>query len=102
MRKDMPDVYPSRYRKYLLLIVLPGGQRQGLSPSPHTIYSFLAGVALALFVNKLNRSEPLYRIRILLDEIDQQRGLGVRPGPDLLPVFERADVCAEIDGRQGA
>src|SRR6185436_5718541 len=50
----------------------------------------------------LDCGEPLDRIRILFDEIDQQRRLGIRPRAALLPVFERANVCPEIDGEKGA
>ena len=52
--------------------------------------------------NGLDRSEPLDRIRIPFDGIDQQRGLGIRSGAALFPVFERANVCPQIDGKQGA
>ncbi len=37
------------------------------------------------FSASLNRSEPLHRIRILPEEIDQQRSLGVRPGSIFVP-----------------
>ena len=43
----------------------------------------------------------MHSIRIPLDEIDQQRGLGIRPGAALFPVFKRANVCPEIDGEKG-
>lgn len=46
--------------------------------------------------------QALDRIGVLLHQVDEQRGLSVRPGAALLPVLQRAHVGAQINGKKSA
>ena len=51
---------------------------------------------------KSDDSQALDRIRVALDQPDQQRRLCVRFGTTLFPVFQRAFVGAQIAGKHGS
>ena len=50
----------------------------------------------------LDGCQSFHRIGIASHHVNQQRGLGVWFGATLLPVFERANVGAQVNGKEGA
>ena len=66
-----------------------------LNPSVQNVLP--PAVAASVCRNGSDGSEPLDCIRILLHKIDEQRGLCIRFGAALLPIFQRADIGAQIN-----
>ena len=55
-----------------------------------------------LLPHRSNFRQALDRIGVLLHQIDEQCGLCVRFSPALLPVLQRTNVGAQINGKEGA